>query len=329
MRGHRSSKKQLSLLDLSELVEVPMLKESFDKLKSNLELSESLLTSISQKQNAVRSVLEEKAPHIKTKLIGSLQRQTRIHPRPEDDFDIDILVILGEFIGWDSNGVVPDHAMEYVHSILDSSLRYSALSPTIDDPTVTFSYANDLKVEFVPAYLDKDGQDSYGTPHTVVGRSYWVAKSGVWSLADYDYEADFVSEVNSQTNGWFIPTVKMLKALRRMYFPQMTPHHLEIIASKVIPGSVLIYQLLGIPFSFPRLVADFFEKGISHFATPVAFTNSQTPAVILSESDRVAVTAAFKALNEWFQNSLTLDDMNACLFWKSIFGEPFPHPNSL
>ena len=73
-----------------------MISGSFLKLKSNLELNKTFDEIIQQRHNAVRSVLENNLSNIETKLIGSLQRKTRIQPRPEDGFDIDILVILDE-----------------------------------------------------------------------------------------------------------------------------------------------------------------------------------------------------------------------------------------
>ena len=70
----------------------------FSKLKQNLEPNPSFDQTIQTRHAAVRSALENKGAAIKdTKLIGSLQRKTRIQPRIGEKFDIDILVVLGKF----------------------------------------------------------------------------------------------------------------------------------------------------------------------------------------------------------------------------------------
>ena len=60
----------------------------FLKLKENLELSPSFDQIVQVRHSAVRSALENKAAAIRdTKLIGSLQRKTRIQPRQGEQFD--------------------------------------------------------------------------------------------------------------------------------------------------------------------------------------------------------------------------------------------------
>jgi hypothetical protein len=67
-------------------------------LKGNLEPSETLSLMIQARHNAVRRSVKKGNPNVvDTKLIGSVRRKTRIHPRTEDKFDIDILVIFGSF----------------------------------------------------------------------------------------------------------------------------------------------------------------------------------------------------------------------------------------
>src|SRR4051812_5093112 len=97
---------------------------AFNRLKSNLELSESFQEKISQHHNAVRSVIHNTIPNAETKLIGSLARRTRIQPRESDTFDIDILVELGEFASWSANGVWPWQALQAVHTAVAGTDRY-------------------------------------------------------------------------------------------------------------------------------------------------------------------------------------------------------------
>jgi Second Messenger Oligonucleotide or Dinucleotide Synthetase domain len=139
--------------------------QAFLTLKKNLELNPSFDDTVQQKHNAVHSVLENLGI-TDTKLIGSLQRRTRIQLRPGEIFDIDILVPLGEFYGWvSSGGVSPQLALQYLHGILNKSDRYRAMNPQQNQPTITFEYKDDVKVELVPAYLDMVGYSPDGKIH--------------------------------------------------------------------------------------------------------------------------------------------------------------------
>lgn len=74
------------------------MQQYFLKLKSNLEFGPALSETISTRHFAVRTYLENNLPGFKeAKLIGSLQRKTRINPGSEGELDIDILVVMGEF----------------------------------------------------------------------------------------------------------------------------------------------------------------------------------------------------------------------------------------
>jgi Second Messenger Oligonucleotide or Dinucleotide Synthetase domain len=75
--------------------------DHFLKLKTNLELTPSFDQVVQTRHAAVQSALENTGAAIREmKLIGSLQRQTRIQPRQNDPFDINILVVLGSFYNW-------------------------------------------------------------------------------------------------------------------------------------------------------------------------------------------------------------------------------------
>jgi hypothetical protein len=70
--------------------------EHFTKLRQNLELNQTLDELVQARHAAVRRAV----PGKESKLIGSFQRKTKIQPRPEDELDVDILIVLGEFHRW-------------------------------------------------------------------------------------------------------------------------------------------------------------------------------------------------------------------------------------
>jgi hypothetical protein len=305
----------------------PMIDDTFQKLKSNLELTPSFADIVSQRHNAVRRVIENNLVNATTKLIGSLSRQTRIQPRAGDDIDIDILVVLGEFAHWvKSDGITTGVAMTNVHRAIQTAERYAKMNPEQDHPTVTFDYANSVTVEMVPAYLDKVGKSFDGTPHQPAGRAYWVpGRDGIWELSDYDYEADYISALNKGTNGLFVPTVKMLKAAKRWHFPAMKSYHLEVIAAHLVPVMLEEYRQTSTPPTFPLLVGDALFRLGSQLATRWGIPGSLSKPFTIDGYTRVTIDPKVKWLGEQARLAYhAKTDGEKHQIWRTIFGEVLP-----
>jgi hypothetical protein len=222
--------------------------EAFRQFKSNLKLGDSFQDAVTTHHGAVREWVESYAPGIETQLIGSLQRRTRIPPRPKQDtFDIDILVVLGNFHSWVSyGGVTPASALDKVEEIVSDHETYDRMDPEADSPTISFEYADGIKVELVPAYLDQIGYDPAEKPTYPTGRGFWIPKRGKWELADYNYDAAYITQANEAADKYLVPTIKMLKAAKRRLFAKITSYHLEAMAAAVLPGVVETIKVRGI-----------------------------------------------------------------------------------
>lgn len=305
-----------------------MLSDAFLKLKANLEPNPSFADTVSQKYNAVKNKMENGRRGTSVKLIGSLQRRTRIQPKPGSDFDIDILVQLGDFQRWvpANEGISSEQALGEIHSIVHTSERYGAMSPTVSSPTVEFEYRDGVKVQLVPAYLDNIGHSPDGTVHQPVGRAFWVPKEGGgWKLADYDHDADYITSQNTLSGGWLIPIVKMLKVLRREYFPKMSPYYLEILAAQYIPRITKIYNDMRIPLTFNSLIADFFKVVDGRAGESAKIPGSHTPAIVLSSIDAEEVNKMLKSIQRYCEtaNKFTTEG-DKKKSWRELFGDPFP-----
>ena len=299
--------------------------QCFDRLKSNLEPTPSYQDQIEQKHNAVRSFLENSGITAKTKLIGSHQRNTRIQPRPEDDFDIDILVELGEFTHWvQSGGVSPQDAMNRLGGALTSGDRYRAMNPQKDQPTVVFEHANGIIIELVPAYLDMAGHSGNGTLHFPTGRAYWIPIRDVWQLADYDFDADFVTKRNEVGDRWVIPTIKMLKAVKRTFFPGMTSYHLEILAAGLLPMLIARRRQQSQPMSYPALITDFLAEAEPLITVGHKPQGSLSPFVQLEGVSITQTFTGFQAVRKYCQSIATISNENSKIkLWRELFGDPF------
>jgi hypothetical protein len=301
--------------------------EMFNKLKSNLELNDSFDEIIQQHHNAVRGVVEnDDDDDIETQLIGSLQRKTRIQPREEDQFDIDILVVLGSFTRWvPVGGVTPRQAMANLSDKLSESDRYSAMSPEEDQPTIHFDYEDGVKVELVPAYRDLIGHSPGGIQHSPVGRAFWVPKHGHWELADYNYDAEYITGQNKSSEGWLIPTIKMLKAIKREHFSEMMSFHLEILAALIIKEAVIYRKQNNLPISYPMLLSDFFTVVQSVISTSISLPNSLSPRVQLELLHQMNVSTTIKNI-KFFIDKIGAEDTETGKVkkWKELFGDVFP-----
>lgn len=297
--------------------------EAFKIFKSRLELPQSLQNKISTHHQAVRGWIESYDPGIKTKLIGSLhpKRKTRINPRKGDSFDIDILVILGSFVRWVSyGGVKPIDALNKLENIIKKHGTYKKMGPETDSPTIIFEYSDGIKVELVPAYLDNIGDKP------PKGRGYWVPRRNKWILADYDYDAEYISSMNEKSKGYLIPLIKMLKAAKRNLFPLMMSYHLEVLASNLIPDIIQVFEMKGIPLSYPSLIYTFFFVAKEKITEPAIIPGSKSPPAdrYLKDQDRLKLSQLFVKLANYCGKLLSLKDQKAIKGWKELFGEPFP-----
>jgi hypothetical protein len=308
-----------------------MIEDTFLKLKSNLELTPTFAGIVSQRQNAVRSVIENNSTTIKkTRLIGSLLRQTRIQPRPIDEFDIDVLVVLGSFDRWVSGagGISTQAAMNEVHRAVAVADRYAKLNPGQDHPTVTFDYAANIKVELVPAYEDAIALEPNGAPRASNGRAFWIpARNGTWELADYIYDAEYIAIINKDCNGLLIPTIKLLKAVKRWHFPAMKSWHLELIAVDLMPTMLREYQQHGLSPTYPLLVADALCRLHGQLVQSRQLPGSVTPPFAIDAFGLADIGPKVQWLGEQARRAFEANtDMHKHQIWKSIFGEVLPLP---
>ena len=307
-----------------------MLADAFLQLKSNLELTPRFDELVQQRQNAVRDYLHNNhVGVVDTKLIGSVRRKTRIQPQGDGKFDIDILVVVGSFYSWlpvgASGGITPQKALSDLRRSVVSSDRYGAMNPQEEPPIISVAYSDQTVVEFVPGYLDQIGTSSNGIPHAPKGRAYWAPVNGRWELADYDYDADYFSNQNAACGGWLIPTIKMLKAIKRGYFSQMRSFHLDILAAGIIPLVVAVRKSNGAEVNYPTLIRDFFNYASSQLSVAACIPGSHSTPIMLTQPEAATLTDSFQKIRAYIDSFQALpQESKQREGWKLLFGTPFP-----
>lgn len=314
-------------MKLKIIINLKFMREHFLKLKSNLELNPDLEETISTKHKAIRDYIKNNNPSVKdSKLIGSIARKTRIHPGKDNRIDIDVLVIMGEFYDWvNIGGISPGDALDELHRTVFESERYKTKNPVQDEPTIKLTYDDNIDIELVPAYVDNIGRDRFGNSTEPKGRGYWVVKNNAWEIADYDHEADYISEQNRVSDGYLIPTIKILKALKRNHFSDLGSFPLEVIASNIIPLSVLMRKRNNTAIEYHDLIEDFLEQAPVQISEEICVPNSKSnPTVIdplMSHLIKDRVSELGKEVKRINSMPFKTDKVNA---WKQLFGEHFP-----
>jgi hypothetical protein len=307
-----------------------MIEDTFFTLKSNLELTQTFQETISRSYNAVKSVIERNLPASRVIQIGSVGRMTRIQPKPAANttFDIDMLVVLGEFGRWlpAGQGITKEIAMDSVQNAVEKAQRYSKKNPEQDHPTVTFAYENGVTIELVPAYVDNIGaMPNNGYEYTPKGRAFWVPSRTGWQIADYEYEASEITKANAACNGKLIPVIKMLKAAKREHFPTMKSFHLEVIAMNVVAGTIKEIEDRGLTATYPLIVAYVLFRLRHYVVRTWGIPGSLSPQFQID----AAAQAEFNGKADWIEAQMNAavdakTDREKHNVWKAIFNDWMP-----
>ena len=308
------------------------IKEAFAATLSRIELNPTRVQLASQRYNAIKQVIEQALPGKTVTQIGSFQRKTKIRPLDlSDKLDIDLLVkfktvtsLWGEFFGlWGT----PGGTLKEIQKVLIADQTYRIMRPQPDTPTVSLTYADQFTFEIVPALVDKTGRYNHqpGEPDC-----YLVGlKRDTWSPADYDYEAAYISSLNTQTGGGLVPSIKLIKAFLRGHGLSPDPlksFHIEILCARIIPSIIASWEAYGLNWGYHQVLAYFLCNVGSQLASPAALPKSYSPPiqVNLSPTDMQALKSKVDQLGQSAQKLCRLKDTSDTLKrWHEFFGDPF------
>lgn len=237
--------------------------------------------------------------------------------------------MIGTAYNWvTTGGITPEAAMGALHETMTDSDRYVEMNPVQDAPTVTLTGSEgeiEIKVELVPALVDNIGRDQLGNDLGSIGRGYWVVKGGRWQMADYDYEAEYISARNALSEEFLIPSIKMLKSIRHHHFSEMSSFPLEIIAASIIPLSVILKRTQNTPIRYRDLLAEFFDQAPAHLATSLRVPQSKSGPILLGETSAQSLTNTFGTIARFIR---AIDDVpqqeKQVGLWRQLFGDYFP-----
>lgn len=299
--------------------------ESFKELLSRIELNRSRVALASERYNAVKATIEAALPGKTLRQIGSFQRKTKIKPVDlSDRLDIDVVVSFGRFYQYETNpavGITPDRALNIVRQALRSNETYRVMPQQQDHPVVRIEYADQMAIEFAPAYEDLTGQHSHGPSGLtcyIVGASPYA-----WLTADYDYDAQFISSLNALSDEKLVPTIKLVKCYFRNATVPIKSFHTEILVANAIPPLISEWKVKGYRYGYQHLLAAFLGQVPNIITTPVSLRGSFSPPVDsgLSSATLLSVGTFLAARSE---AAWRLCATNTTTGWREFFGQPFP-----
>ena len=306
-------------------VPVVSVDDAFKELLSRIELNPARVALASQRYNAIKNVLEAALPGKSVRQIGSFQRKTKIRPTDlSDRLDLDVVVSFGRFYNYAASGTegtTPGRALDILRHAIWSNDTYRVMPQAQDHPSLRIEYADQMAIEFVPAFEDLTGQHSHGP----TGPNCYIVGSTpyMWVPADYDYDAHLIGTLNSFTEGRLVPSIKMVKAYLRNVSAPLKSFHTEILVANIVPGLISEWKGKGYRYGYNHILAATLANISKTITVPAVLPGSFSPPVNsgLNVATLVALGTflATKAAAAW-----QLCAANTVQGWREFFGEPFP-----
>jgi Second Messenger Oligonucleotide or Dinucleotide Synthetase domain len=306
--------------------------DAFNDLLKRIELNPARVTLASQRYNAVKTTIEGALPGKTVSQIGSFRRKTRIRPVDLGDaLDIDAVVSFGRFskyAGTGESGTTPSNALEIVRRALISNQTYRVMTPVKDHPVVTLDYADNMKIELIPAFVD--GTGTHPHPGTSIDCYVIGTVSGNWELADYDYDAAMISSLNGITKQRLVPTAKIVKAYFRNVEMPLKSFHTELLVATIVPSIIADWDAKNYSYGsygYEFILAQFLRRASQMLTNPVQLDGSFTPPVNSNLTQlRLAGLGTFLSgcADEAWRLAQLKDKTQALQGWRTFFGEPFP-----
>jgi len=303
--------------------------DAFNELLKRIELNPARVALASQRYKAVKTTIEGALPSNTVSQIGSFQRKTKIRPADlGDGLDIDAVVSFKRFTHYASdgeNGTTPSDALEIVRQALTSNQTYRVMTPVKDHPVVTLQYADDMKIELIPAFMD--GTGAHPHPGTSIECYIIGTSSGDWETADYDYDAAVISRLNAVTKQRLVPTAKIIKAYFRSVEMPLKSFHTELLVATIVPAIIAGWDAKNYSYGYEFILAQFLREASRVLTNPVRINGSYTPPVDSNLTQtHLAGLATFlsdRADEAWMLAQLE-DTTQALGGWSDFFGDPFP-----
>lgn len=277
---------------------------SFQRLRSNLEITTLQQSTVSTRQQNVRDAVARRLTVSSSFVTGSYKRHTMIGPLK--DADIDIFVLLDPSY-YDTSGYASllDRVRRVLLETYSQSPRISRSGQAV---SITFT---DFVVDVVPAFHRNGG--GYLIPSTTQQR---------WISTDPTAHETFMTRANQDHLGNLVPLIKMIKAWNRTINRSFRSFYLELLVTHCLRAITISNDWSGCRYVFDKGR----ELVRSRMTDPAGLDSTGVPGlanVNLTEAVSRFETAYSRAVRaEQYANAGNVAD--AVIEWRKVFGDYFP-----
>ncbi len=281
--------------------------ESFNKFKSNLEITSLQTSTVSTRQSYVRAAVAKELTVLSDFLTGSYSRSTLISPLSKADIDIFVVLDASYFHNYSQgkNGGQAALLDRLKKGLKKTYPKTPNISRNGQAVTITFS---DFIVDVVPGFNRKGG--GYLIPNS---------EQQSWLSTDPKKHVDLMSIANKAHGGSLVPVIKMLKSWNRNSGSFFHSFHLEVLALEV-------FKDIEIP-NYPLGCKHFFDKARARVAfknlDPAGF-GDDVGAYINVEEAKKKLQLAFDRAEKAEASAGKGNVSDAVDYWRLIFGDKFP-----
>ena len=280
--------------------------DAFDKLKSNLEITQTESQIAQTRHQLVREHIEESWQLVDHFLTGSYARHTKTKKLK----DVDIFVVVdpegpqGLLAGGTGTA-----AVLALRDVLAS--RWSDLD--VDDNVVTINYGDEdvASYEVAPVFPRQGG-------------GYTMPNGACWMDTDPREQATLVTDINTRCDGKFVPFVKMVKGINREAGDPIEPAFLlEVMGLKLVLD----------PFGRYRDEIRFFlasvaDRIVEDWADPVGIGPNVNEGIGIGSRQQLSVVVRgwLAVAEEALQLEYEGKERAAVETWRQLFGWRMPRP---
>jgi hypothetical protein len=302
----RLDSKRFPLLDIGVKMATTV-GEAFRQFSSNLTITDLQESTVSTRQQNIRTAVENGLTVLETFLTGSYRRHTLVAPLK--DADIDILVVLNATYFNNYNGRNGGQAA--LLDLLKRTLRRTyTQTPDIsrNGQAVTIRFT-DFSADVVPGFYRNGG--GYLIPNSI---------TQTWISTDPKKHVELVAASNQWHNGDLVPLIRMLKAWNRSHSDFFRSFHLEVLALQIL-NNVRITD-------YPSGLRYFFDKARTLVAQqnpdPAGYGGDVGVYLDTQAKIQEATTRFQRAYEGALRAETQPSPWSAIASWRTLLGDYFP-----
>jgi hypothetical protein len=279
-------------------------KEAFERLKTNLALTNAHEAEISRRKDSVVAAIGGRFEVKRAFVAGSFRRGTAIQPMSR--VDVDVFIVLPEGPRTSS----PNQLLDKTRSAL--AAKYSeTLKISRNGQAVTIRFP-DFGVDVIPCFERSSG--GVLIPDSANAR---------WISTDPEKHAAYLLEQHRKHNNGVIPLVRMLKGWNLTINHAFTGFYLELLAIHAMSGATITDQ----PSAIVQLFKHGCELAACSIRDPAGLGEKVTgfSALTTVPERQAAFQTAFDRATRALAFERNGAVRNAFESWRSIFGQYFPN----